>query len=121
MALNQKTRAVLREMRNTVSPKQVQIYMSLGDTFNLPWAFYCLLKKRIADVTPFLVHGNKYTPAQLLGPDFWSALKTGESRMAVLAISCMANRGEITLAEAGRGTNGAASFTPANRNTGINI
>ena len=114
--MNNKTCALLRHMRNPVPSSKLQMFQVTGKDFNVPWAFANLIQRRVAEVMPFLMRDHEYSPAQLLGPDLWSALNSGEARMAVLAIADMAKRGEFALRVASRDCDGTAMrLTPHTR------
>ena len=116
MALSKKSRAVLREMRNPTPSSRVKFFRGLGDDFQVPWNFALLVKKQIAELTPFMVHGRKYTTGQLLGAaDLLAELNNAEARMAELAINDLVKHGEVALAAAGRSSNGAANFVLVTR------
>jgi len=110
MKLNSRARSILREMRNTISPRQIQIYMSLGDAFKVPWFFYYLIKRRVAEMTPFLLRDHAYRLDQLLGSDLWSALNSAERRMAKLSVTDLVCRGDIPLRFGHREADDAATY-----------
>lgn len=114
MALNNKTCALLRNMRHPAPSSKLQLFLVTGNDFHVPWAFANLIQRRVAEVMPFLMQDHEYSPPQLLGPDLWSALNSGEARMAVLAIADMAKRGEFALTVAGSDADGTVTYSRLN-------
>ena len=107
--MNNKTklRSVLRTMHNPAPSSKLQIFQAAGKEFRVHRAFVSLIKRRVAELLPFLLRDHEYSPAQLLGPDLWSALNSGEARMAVLAKADMVKRGELALKVTSRDCDGA--------------
>jgi len=103
-------------MRNPAPSSRLQVFYGLPGGFRVPARFGDEIRRRLADIAPFLERDHVYTAAQLLGPDMWSALNSGEARMAVLAIANLVKRGELALKVASPDCDGAAMrLTPHTR------
>jgi len=56
-----------------------------------------VIKKAVADVVPYLVHGARYTLETICGEEIWSNLSNGEKRQAGWCMKHLVITGELPL------------------------